>query len=174
MPDAYDAIAEVIEERFALIDAKQAEKARDATRSPASQLGHLAWSRGLDYWDKTWSEDQKRAIIEATPANLRRRGTIASIESALDALVNEVTLVEWFDMTPEGEPCTGECLVSDGSYVETSQNAIYTLVRVLRRESRRAMHWQVIVGVTSSPAIGDEGYGRAGALYQYSGVQEGA
>lgn len=174
MPDAFDALAEVIEERFAQHEPRQAERARDATQSSADQLGHLAWSRGLDYWDSAWSEAQKREIISLTPLNLRRRGTIGAIKYSLAALAGELELVEWFDMTPVGDRCTGDCTIEAGSYVETDATAQQTIARVLGRESRGSMHWTLIAAVTSEPVLGIEEAARFTTLHQFSGVQTGA
>ncbi len=174
MPNAFDALAAVIEERFAQHEPRQAERARDATQSPADQLGHLAWSRGLDYWESSWSESQKREIISLTPLNLRRRGTIGSIKYALASLVGEVELVEWFNMDPVGDRCTGDCTIDEGSYLETDASAQQTVARVLARESRGAMHWTLIAAVTAEPVLGVEEAARFTTLHQFSGVQTGA
>lgn len=174
MPSAYDCFVQVARERFAAIDTKLPEKARDAARVPEPLLPHLAWSRGLDYWSAAWTEEQRRAFVAATPANLRRRGTRAAIDSAVEAFEAELVIQEWFEQSPEGVPGTALATVEPGSYIETDVEAL-TLIRVLlEREGRRSIHWTLAVGVTGAPAIGDEARGRVTSLYQYSGAQTGA
>ena len=174
MPSAYDCFVQVARERFAAIDTKLPEKARDAAQSPAALLAHLAWLRGLDYWSSAWSEDQQRAFIASTPANLRRRGTRAAIDSAVEAFETELEIEEWFEQSPEGAPGTAIATVEAGSYIETDADALALIRTLIEREGRRSIHWTVAVGVAGAPAIGDEARGRVTSLYQYSGAQTGA
>lgn len=174
MLSAYDALVQVMRERFAAIDTQAPARARNPEISPAAQLSHLAWSRGLDYWSEDWTADQQRAFIKQAPANLRRRGTRAAIDSAVAAYDTELTLEEWWEQTPEGDPCTGIVTVEPGSFVETDPDALDTIRRLLNRESRKAMHWTIAVGITGEVAIAAEARVRVTSLCQFSGVMTGA
>lgn len=173
-PSAKDAFIQVARERFAALDTQIPARSRDSDVSPASQLPHLAWSRGLDYWSADWTEEQKRALIKQAPANLRRRGTRAAIDSAVEAFGAELTIEEWWEQTPEGTPGTATATIAPGSPLETDAEALATIRRLLEREGRRSIHWTVAATVTGAPAIGDEARARVTSLCQFSGVQAGA
>lgn len=174
MPNAYDAIAEVMAERFGAIDTKLAEKVRNPLTCPAHLLGHLAWSRGLDYWDSSWSESVKRQLILLTPANLRIRGTRRAINNALAAFAADLTVEEWWEQDPEGTPGTGIATIALGADIGVDVDAQALIVLLLSRESRKSMHWELALGVGGFCAIGDEARARVTTLYQYSGEQTGA
>ena len=172
MPDAFDAIAQVQAERFDAIDTELAEKVHDPLRCPAHLLGFLAWSRGLDYWDPSWSDSVKRQLILATPANLRIRGTRQAIDNALEAFAASLTVSEWWEQSPVGARGTGLATIALGADIGTSVDAQTTIVQLLARESRKAMHWTVAVGVGGFVAIASESRARVTALYQFSGGEQ--
>jgi phage tail P2-like protein len=174
MPNAYQAVLQVMQERFDALPTSTPRAARNPTVSPVQQLGHLAWSRGLDYWDPAWPESVKRQLALVAPTNLRRRGTRAAIESALDAFASQLVIEEWWEQTPEGVPCTANAQVIAGTALGTSVEAQETVQRILARESRLACHFDIIVGETAVDAVGPFGSARAAVLHQYSGAQIGA
>lgn len=171
---AYDALVQVMRERFAAIDTQTPRRACNPDVSPESQLAHLAWSRGLDYWSDDWTEAQQRAFVRQVAANRRRRGTRAAIDTAVAAYDTELTLEEWWEQTPEGNPGTGIATVESGSFVETDADALDTIRRLLSRESRKALHWTIAVGITGSIAVAAEARVRVTSLCQFSGVATGA
>jgi len=73
---------------------------------PASLLPWLAWAFSVDGWDPNWSEAQKRATIKASYSVHRRKGTVGAVRRALAALGLNVTIVEWWQQTPKGDPYT--------------------------------------------------------------------
>lgn len=173
MSVAYDALLQVIAERLGAIDTKLPEKCRDALRVPEALLGHLAWSRGLDYWGE-FSLATKRALANQAPANLRIRGTRAAINNAIAAFATELELEEWWEQDPQGDRGTATATIVNGSYLETDAAAQDTVARLLLREGRRAVHVLLVTLIGGTDAIADEQKARFGQLYQYSGVQTGA
>lgn len=173
MTSAYDALNEVVAERFGALDTKLPEKGRDPLRVHEVQLGHLAWSRGLDYWGD-FSLATKRALVTQAPANLRIRGTRAAINSAIAAFAAELELVEWWETDPQGDRGTATATIVSGSYLETDAATQDNVSRLLLREGRRAVHCLLVALVAGVAAIGDEQRARFGQLYYFSGVQTGA
>ena len=173
MSNAYDAFIQVARERFEAIDTKQAEKSRDALRAPSHLLGHLAWSRGVDYWGE-WSDDVKRQIINQNPANLRIRGTRQAINTALAPFAAELVIEEWWEQDPVGDAGTATATVSLGASIGLDADVQELIVRLLKRESRKSVHWDLVIGISGFCAIGDEARARVTSLYQFSGVQSGA
>lgn len=173
MPKSADCILQVFQERFDALDTKMPEKARDPLRAPAHLLGHLAWSRGLDYWGD-FSLSTKRQLANLAPANLRIRGTRAAIDNAVAAFATELEIEEWWETDPEGIPGTATATIAEGSYLETDPATQSIIVRLLARESRKSIHWLVITLISGLDALASEARSRVGTLYQFSGVQAGA
>lgn len=173
MTNARDALLEVIAERFDAIDTKLPEKARDPMRCPEALLGHLAWSRGVDYWGD-FPLATKRALANSAPARLRIRGTRGAIMDAIVAFQAELILEEWWEQVPEGDRGTATATIVDGSYVETDAVAQEAIVRLIEREGRMAVHCTLVNLIQGSAPIQTAQSLRVGMLYQFSGVQTGA
>lgn len=75
-------------------------------KSPEQALPWLAWALSVDNWDKTWTVEQKRAVIADAPVSQKIKGTLAAVESNLIALGVTIRIQEWFNQIPEGAPYT--------------------------------------------------------------------
>lgn len=73
---------------------------------PAPLLPWLAWGLSVDVWDAAWTEARKRAVVAASIAVHRRKGTAAAVRVALAALDYDTQLIEWFHTTPTAPPYT--------------------------------------------------------------------
>jgi len=174
MPNAMDALDQVESERLAALDSASARKARNPAACLPEHLGHLAWSRGLDYWANEWTTAQKRDVILRTPANLRIRGTRGAIENALSIYLSDLQILEWFEQVPEADRGTALANITMGSSLAQSAVNQEIVRRILGRESRKSLHWTLALDLIGASAVGDEAYARTTVLYQYSGVQTGA
>lgn len=64
---------------------------------PAALLPWLAWALSVDTWDAGWSEATKRAVIAASVAVHRRKGTPWAVRQAMTAAgAPGMTVEEWF------------------------------------------------------------------------------
>lgn len=168
------ALAQVCSERLDALDAHAARVARDSLAVQASQLGHLAWSRGLDYWDPAWPESVKRQLVSQIPAGLRTRGTRMGLIRAIEAFLAEVVIEEWWETGPPGTPGTATATVLLGTDLGTSIESQETLLRIIHRESRLACHFTLNLGVSAVASVAAKGIARVGVLTQYTGVLVGA
>ena len=82
---------------------------------PAALLPWLAWALSVDEWDTTWSEQEKRDVIESSLMIHRHKGTIGAVRRALTPLGYLVEVVEWFEETPVGDPYTFSVVMGTGS-----------------------------------------------------------
>ena len=57
----------------------------NAATCPVSALPFLAWAFSVDDWDSDWPEEEKRAVIAASVAIHRIKGTPAGVKLALSA-----------------------------------------------------------------------------------------
>lgn len=71
---------------------------------PAQLLPWLAWAVSVDVWESSWPENIKRKVIANSLAIHRIKGTVKSVEQALDALGVKVEISEWFEH--DGQPHT--------------------------------------------------------------------
>lgn len=82
---------------------------------PASLLPWLAWALSVDEWDTTWTEQEKRDVIESSLMIHRHKGTIGAVRRALTPLGYLVEVVEWWQETPKGDPFTFSVVMGTGS-----------------------------------------------------------
>ena len=77
----------------------------------AHLLPWLAWQLSVDYWEDAWTEHQKRAVIAASIEVHRRKGTPGAMRRIVESLGYGFQLVEWWELNPEGTPCTAEAFI---------------------------------------------------------------
>jgi phage tail P2-like protein len=171
---------QVVNERCGALDPSWPEKVRSAVTCPANMLGHLGWSRGLDYWEPGWPEAVKRELVRTTPQRLRQRGTLSAIYAAIAGFGGDVRIVEWWVdpvtgtlRNPLGPAMTAEAIISVGAAISQDGNVQDQLLRVLEREGRKSLHWDLFLEAGGGSAIAVESYMRAHVLVQHSGVQVG-
>ena len=90
----------------------------DPMNAPVEVLPWLAWERSVDVWNKNWSDAQKRQVIKTSLYNHSIKGTVESLEFALNSLGFPVIVQEWFNMEPVGKPYTFKL------YIQTSQDSV--------------------------------------------------
>lgn len=73
---------------------------------PEVVLPWLAWSYSLDEWNSDWTEEQKRDAISLSVYVHQHKGTIGALKTALSALGYELTVEEWHQLDPPGDPYT--------------------------------------------------------------------
>ncbi len=69
-------------------------------------LPWLAWAFSVDEWNPDWTIEQKRQAVANSVYIHRHKGTVGAMKSALSALGYDITLVEWQQLTPQGDPYT--------------------------------------------------------------------
>ena len=106
---------------------------------PAATLPWLAQALHVDEWSETWTEAQKRAVIAASVATHKRKGTIGALKRALAALGYEVVVDEdtgipftfrlAFNLNQTG-PLTGETYAAARRVALANKNARSHLLAV--------------------------------------------
>lgn len=76
----------------------------NADKCPANFLPWLAWGRSVDTWDNAWTDAQKRAVIKASFAVHKAKGTIGAVRKAVGALGYRTKISEWWQYN--GTPYT--------------------------------------------------------------------
>ncbi|MFM2482786.1 phage tail protein I [Celerinatantimonas sp. YJH-8] len=78
----------------------------DPQRCPSSFLPYLAQSFSVDRWDENWSDDDKRAAIEAAFFVHKHKGTKAAIRRVVEPLGFLIEIREWWQQASIGNPYT--------------------------------------------------------------------
>lgn len=106
----------------------------DPLNAPAAVLPWLAWERSVDVWNKDWNEAQKRQVIKTSLYNHSIKGTVESLELALNSLGFPVIVQEWFNMLPTGKPYTFKLFIktSQDSVTATDYKELFKVVRAYK------------------------------------------
>ena len=107
--------------------------------APAVVLPWLAWEESVDDWDISWTEDQKRAVIQASYKVHCHKGTIGGLEAALGVLGFNVRIQEWFNMQPPGAPYTFKIFIETAN-AEVSNEHLKKLFTIIRNNKNLRSH----------------------------------
>jgi phage tail P2-like protein len=83
----------------------------NADTCPVGLLPWLAHALSVEGWSDSLSETVKRAVIRASIDVQRRKGTVYSVKTGLDALGFSINVVEWFGQVPRGDPYTYKAII---------------------------------------------------------------
>ena len=82
----------------------------DPSRCPKSLLPWLAWSLSVDSWldssDQALQNRQRRDIIRSNATIHKHKGTVSAIRGVLNSFGMEITVTEWWQENPPGQPHT--------------------------------------------------------------------
>ncbi len=81
-------------------------------RCPAHMLPWLAWAFGVETWDTSWTDAQKRGAIASSLAVKRMKGTIGAVVASIQGLGLDAKVIEWFNQVPPGPPYTFDLVVT--------------------------------------------------------------
>jgi phage tail P2-like protein len=93
-------------EQIVAINTNMVRQVKSATDCPAHLLPWLAWERAVDFWEDTWTEEQKRGVILDSAYVHQHRGTAGAVRRSLSAVSLPTTVVEWWQETPKRAPYT--------------------------------------------------------------------
>lgn len=80
----------------------------DPESCPAALLPFLAWGLAISHWDTAWTEAEKRAAVAGAIPFHFRKGTRGAVEEVLARFHPLLTITEWFERSPPGDPYTFE------------------------------------------------------------------
>src|SRR5690606_38881296 len=73
---------------------------------PAELLPWLAWAFSVDEWQDSWTEAEKRGVIQSALYVHKKKGTLAALRRAVAPLGYIIRIIEWFEESPPGTPYT--------------------------------------------------------------------
>ncbi|WP_186166549.1 phage tail protein I [Burkholderia gladioli] len=123
---------------------------------PSEFLPWLAWGFGVDQWDSAWTDEQKRDAITKSLYVQRHKGTIGAVRAAVATLGFDVTIQEWFNQVPAGDPYTFDVLI-DSNQVGVDEDAFERILYVIRLFKNLRSHLRTIkpsITTQGGPTIG--------------------
>lgn len=107
---------------------------------PAHLLPWLAWAFSVDQWNNSWTDAQKRAAIKASCNVHRHKGTVGALKQALDSLGYNLTVTEWHQKQPVGDPYTFSVLLDVGQAGLPDVNALPSIEAVIESTKNLRSH----------------------------------
>lgn len=108
-------------------------------RCASHMLPWLAWAFGVEEWDVTWTEAQKRAAITSALTIKRTKGTIGAVVSTVESMGLGAQVIEWFSQIPPGAPYTYDLVVT-AEGAGFSQQQLELLLALIERTKNVRSH----------------------------------
>ncbi|MFA4103558.1 phage tail protein I [Serratia sp. IR-2025] len=103
----------------------------------------------MDFWDDSWTEDEKRQVISDAAYVHQHRGTAGTVRRSLSAVSLPTTVVEWWEDTPRKSPYTFRIDV----YIQQEiDDSFYGRIRRQVDKAKKMRSW-----LTTIDVIADEG-----------------
>lgn len=105
---------------------------KNADLCPEMLLPWLAWEFAVDFWEDSWSDKQKRQVIQDAAYIHQHRGTAGAVRRALSSIDVPSRVIEWWQEEPRAAPYTFRVEVYSGSEISSS------LYEAIRRQTDKA------------------------------------
>jgi len=122
-------------------------------RCASHMLPWLAWAFGVEEWDVTWTDAQKRAAITSALAIKRTKGTIGAVVSTVEDMGLGAQVVEWFNQEPAGAPYTYDLIITAEQSGFTQQQLDLLLALIERTKNVRSHLDELLLQVQSSTTL---------------------
>lgn len=113
-------------EQILSLDTDMVRKAKNADTCPAHLLPWLAWENAVDFWEDSWTEEQKRKVIKDAAYVHQHRGTAGAVRRSLSAVDLPTTVIEWWEDEPKKDPYTFRIEVYSQQAIDS---ALYDRIR---------------------------------------------
>lgn len=138
---------------------------------PASLLPWLAWANSVDDWQESWPEKVKRQVIADAFDVHRYKGTPHAVQTALDSLGVESSVIEWWEPTGSQQPGTMTVTAVLNDNITTSGEGVINaqmlrlITRAINNAKRGSIHYDLELGIYFS-----EGFALAAARARAVGI----
>lgn len=130
---------------------------------PIELLPWLAWAMGVEAWRSDWPEHIKRAIVRNAVEVQRKRGTIKSVRDTVASFGGAISIREWWQTSPMGQPHTFELVFAmsgqDGE--QASAAFVQDVIAEVSRVKPARSHFTFIQGITALASIKLAAVGRS-------------
>ncbi|MCW2395175.1 MULTISPECIES: phage tail protein I [unclassified Sphingobium] len=130
---------------------------------PEALLPWLAWALSVDEWDASWPVSVRRQVVASAIAVHRRKGTLAAVRAAVAALGGSISIREWWETEPMGEPGTFSLILALSEVNGAAPGAAYVdaTIRQVERAKPLSRPFDFTLAIAAAGAIGIAPYARA-------------
>ena len=121
----------------------------DPQSCPENMLPYLAWAFSVDRWDPGWGEQTQRDVIAQSFYVHKHKGTISSLRRVVEPLGFLLTVTEWWETDPAGEPGTFSFNIGLGDTAIPEQ-VFYEIERLVDNAKPVSRH---VVGLKLSRSV---------------------
>ena len=120
----------------------------DPDEIPLPLLPWFAWHMSVGTWRDSWPEEVKRARVKAAIRIARIRGTATAVRQVCASFGANVSMREWFGMTPRGKPGTFEIVLEAGviNGVPSTVEYVADIIAAVNRAKRGTAHYTFTQG----------------------------
>lgn len=137
----------------------------DPETCPEPLLPWLAWSLGVEEWDEAWPAATKRLLCRFAIATRRIRGTRKAVEDSVIAYGARLSLREWWELSPPGDPHTFSVVIDYGTGSGTATEKLQAdVIRAIERNKPLRSHYSLTVAIPVAGAVNVVGFARPGVF----------
>jgi phage tail P2-like protein len=168
-PGAYQeerALEQAGTEQIQALDTNMVRLVKNPDTCPAALLPWLAWEFAVDFWEDSWTEEEKRQVIRDAAYVHQHRGTAGAVRRSLGAVSLPTTVVEWWEDEPRKDPYTFRIEVYSQQAIDEG------LYQRIRRQVEKAKNLRSALSTIDVIAeLGSKGtYYTGGAITAYVDV----
>jgi phage tail P2-like protein len=168
-PGAYKeerALEQAGTEQILALNTSMVRLVKNPDTCPTALLPWLAWEFAVDFWEDSWSEEEKRQVIKDAAYVHQHRGTAGAVRRSLGAVSLPTTVVEWWEDEPKKAPYTFRIEVYSLQAIDE------TLYQRIRRQVDKAKNLRSLLSTIDVIAdLGANGmYYTGGAMTAYVDV----
>lgn len=128
----------------------------DPYTCPIDILPWLAWALSMDAWKSYWTEAVKRERVAQAIAIQRRKGSVKSVYDVVRSFGADITLTEWWQMTPPATPHTFDLsvVVTDTGTAPTTADFVDDVITAVEHTKPVRSHFTFTQGVVAEGGVG--------------------
>lgn len=150
-------------EQIRALDTDMVRKVKNPDTCPLHLLPWLAWEFAVDFWDDSWTEQEKRQVIRDAAYVHQHRGTAGAVRRSLSAVSLPTTVVEWWEETPRKAPYTFRIEVYSQQEIDAT---LYSRIRRQVDKAKNLRSW--LSGIDVIADLGSNGnFYAGGAVTSY-------
>ena len=162
-PNAFD-LEKALAEAVALPELAMPHRAIWSPQDcPEALLPYLAWTFSVDEWDPAWPLSVRRQVVANSIEVHRRKGTLSAVRQAVSAFGGSISIREWWEMDPLGEPGTFtlSLALSEVSGAPPTAEYIDATIRQVTRAKPLSRPFEFTLATGASTSIGIVAYARS-------------
>jgi len=113
----------------------------------------LAWSLSCDTWSEDWTEAQQRSVCRYSTSQHAMKGSRQAVEQAIEQVGAGISIKEWWEQTPKGEPHTFTVTVAGSASAVSSIAYQQQLHRLIASTKPLRSHYTLNMGIGAAATV---------------------